>query len=85
MSFGSDHNAVIAYNTVVDDGDTTIPLSGCSTAFNAGGSSHEGPASTNVLVAGNLVDHMDINNKVPGSIIAKNNVALSYYEPFADM
>jgi hypothetical protein len=82
MSYGSDHDSTFAYNTVVDDGDTTILLSGCTTAFNAGGSSHEGPASTNVLVAGNLVDHMDINNKVPGSIIAKNNVALSYYEPF---
>lgn len=83
MSFGSDHDSLIANNTAVDDGDTSIVLSGCSSAVNAGGASHEGPASTNVRMTNNLVDHMDINNQVPGSIVADHNVALSWYEPFA--
>ena len=81
MSYGSDHDTLIADNTVLDDGDTSIVLSGCTSAFNAGGTSHEGPASTNVRVSNNLVDHMDINNLVPGSITFDHNVALSWYQP----
>lgn len=80
---GSDHNALIANNTVLDDGDTSIPEAGCGPTLQFGGTSHQGPASTNVRVSNNLADHYFIINYTAGSATFDHNVALNYYEPFA--
>ena len=80
---GSDHNALIANNTVLDDGDTSIPKAGCGPTLQFGGTSHQGPASTNVRVSNNLADHYFIINYTAGSTTFDHNITLNYYEPFA--
>jgi hypothetical protein len=81
---GSDYNALIANNTVLDDGDTSIPEPGCGPVLLFGGTSHQEAKSTNVRVSNNLADTFSIDDEYPANIIIfDHNVALNSYHSFA--
>ena len=84
MDLGSIHNALIADNTVVDDGLVATP--GCNAAMlAAGGTSHEGPPSSNVRIANNLAQIYGIGVAGDTGFTADHNVALcaAGHAPFA--
>jgi Right handed beta helix region len=72
--FKSVHNSLIAKNTVVNDGLISTP--GCVPAIDAGGTTHEGPLSTNTVVQNNLTSQLNVDTRAIGGIVADHNVVL---------
>ena len=56
------HNSLVAGNTVLDDG-SPRGHSGCTVALAVGGSTHEGPASSNTRVSNNLANQVWLWNQ----------------------
>jgi hypothetical protein len=80
--FSSVHNILIAGNTVLEDGLIAAP--GCTVWLQAGGSSHEGPPSTNIRVTNNLAEHFAMGAAGEPLPAYDHNVALNSYQPFAN-
>ncbi len=79
MYFSSVHGLLLAGNTVLEDGLIASP--GCTVWLQAGGSSHQGPPSTNMRVSNNLAEHFAFGgDPLPAY---DHNVALNSYQPFA--
>lgn len=78
--FSSVHGLLLAGNTVLEDGLIATP--GCTVWLQAGGSSHEGPPSTNIRVANNLAEHFGLGAKGEAIPAYDHNVALNSYQPF---
>jgi hypothetical protein len=73
ITFESIHNSLIANNTVVEDGAAVAP--GCTAAVNVGGSTHEGPVSSNTAVRNNLTSQLNVDTRNSG-VVADHNVAM---------
>ena len=83
IAMASTHNGLIANNTVLDDGDTSVVEPGCGPVFSVGVASHEGPPSTNTRATNNLADHFSIDDEYPANNITfDHNVALNSYHSF---
>jgi Right handed beta helix region len=78
IAFSSTHNALIADNTVVEDGLVSTP--GCVAAIDAGGATHEGAVSTNTVVRNNLSSQLNVDTRGIG-VTADHNVVMSGFSP----
>jgi hypothetical protein len=78
INFSSIHNSLIADNTVVEDG--LYPTPGCVAAIDVGGSTHEGPVSTNTIVRNNLSSQLYVDTRNSG-VTADHNVVMAGFKP----
>jgi hypothetical protein len=78
ITFSSIHNSLIADNTVAEDG--LFPTPGCVAAIEVGGSTHEGPVSTNTIVRNNLTSRLGVDTRDTGFVV-ENNVAMCCNPP----
>jgi hypothetical protein len=78
ITLESIHNSLIAGNTVVEDG--LVPIQGCVAALEVGGTTHEGPQSTNTVVRDNLTSRLYVATFDTG-VTADHNVAMCCNAP----
>ena len=76
VDLASQHNSLVANNTVIDDGNP-IGHSGCTLALAVGAASHEGLNSSNTRVTNNLASQLWVfNSTTPAMPPPDHNVAI---------
>jgi hypothetical protein len=81
IDLSSQHNALVAGNTVADD--LLVSTPGCTTWLAVGGPSHEGLPSSNVRVTNNLAEHFIMGSQGDTGMVWDNNVATNSYQSFS--